>query len=164
MKTTGRPDPDAGPEVVRISAKDSLAINVNDVISSRDTSGNVITPLAGTITISVGTVTEIDQAQQIFPRVDTPVAESQVPSTVECAEREQDLLAGFIWLLPKSIREPFLGDLREDCERMAVEGRSPSFIRVAAACQCMLLFLGQGWNLLRKLSPFLLSWVMNRCS
>jgi hypothetical protein len=56
------------------------------------------------------------------------------------AER-RDWLDTFTCFIPKCIREPWLGDLREDLQRMRADGRSETFIRRAAVIQIMLLFL-----------------------
>jgi hypothetical protein len=55
-----------------------------------------------------------------------------------------------ICCVPKQIREPWLGDLREDRERMAKDGQNYLRIEFATALQCLFMVGAVLWNFVRK--------------
>ena len=60
-------------------------------------------------------------------------------SAISAQPSKRDWLESFASFVPKSIREPWLGDLREDRVRMRRDGRSPRFVFWATAIQLGLL-------------------------
>ncbi len=75
----------------------------------------------------------------------------RVPSVVTQAApvtRWLDLASPFI---PKAVREPFLGDLREDLAAMAAAGRSRTAVRWAAVSQVAILVVRWAWSSLARL-------------
>jgi hypothetical protein len=66
-----------------------------------------------------------------------------------------DWFCTFMFFIPKSIREPWLGDIREDRDAMFSEGRSRNRIEVATAVQLLILILSCFKEaLLEVLTPF----------
>ena len=59
-----------------------------------------------------------------------------------------DFAAPFI---PKAVREPFLGDLREDLAAIAAAGRSRTAVRWAAISQVAILGVRWAWANLGRL-------------
>jgi hypothetical protein len=87
----------------------------------------------------------------ILTVVDTAVVdvlEGQPLVLVEANARDAVVpwLDSFRFFIPKSIREPFLGDLREDLAVMAVRGRSRTAIRWAAISQITILVVRWAWS------------------
>lgn len=74
--------------------------------------------------------------------IEAPAARLVVTPPARAA-RWLDSAAVFI---PKSIREPFFGDLREDLADMAAKGHSPAAIRWAAISQVVVLVLRWAWS------------------
>ncbi len=60
------------------------------------------------------------------------------------------LLNRIAFFIPKSIREPFFGDLREDLEHMAAMGYSPATVWYAAVSQFAVLALRWAWSSRRR--------------
>jgi hypothetical protein len=68
-------------------------------------------------------------------------------------EKEGCWVEHLSWFIPKEIREPWLGDLLEDRERMSSKGRNQAHIEWATGIQLLLLLANRlwakfGWGLL----------------
>jgi hypothetical protein len=113
-------------------------------------SGNVIFPPVGAEGTLTGfaptvTITVHDSANVVADDGNKPVvteakfqAATSPRSNDADAGQTDDWLSNFEWFIPKAIREPFLGCLREDRGRMAKRGFSRVQIEKATATQILL--------------------------
>jgi len=114
-------------------------------------SGNVIFPpvrLQGTLTVvpppvRINVHDNVDVVADDGNKVVAIEAKFQAitpPSqSIDADDRQtDDWLSNLEWFIPKAIREPFLGCLREDRERMAKRGFSRAQIEWATATQIVL--------------------------
>ena len=99
-----------------------------------------LTGFAPTVTITVH-----DSVNVVADDGNKPVATeakfqaATSPRSIDADVRQtDDWLSNFEWFIPKAIREPFLGCLREDRGRMAKRGFSRAQIERATATQILL--------------------------
>jgi hypothetical protein len=106
---------------------------------------SVIMPPSGSL-VMTGSPTEVPTVRRI---VMIPVALHRTADLTPATRPVPEVLwlDAIAFLIPKSIREPFLGDLREDLANKAAKGHSSASIWLAAASQVAILALRLAWSI-----------------
>ena len=143
-------DPEDGPirpsNVVRLRG-----LSINTGIGS-------ITPASGSLTFGQGSVKiHVSDSVAVKEGGDSssrPIAESHV-RIIEDHHRESDWVDHLSWMVPKYLREPLLGDLREDRQKMAASGYSSFRIELNTVLQLLSAAFYRFWS---RLGWALLLW------